>query len=132
MQRIRLLGLDWTADSAGLGAWHVGEMPDDRSIAAAARRGYDLSDQRARQVEPADFHAFTHVIALDAGHLRQLRRLQPAGSPAQLSLFLDWVEARSGEDVPDPYYGDGDGFETVLDLVEEGLDALVRQLHAEA
>lgn len=120
--------LDWDADSAGMGSWHVGEGPDERSAEAAARRGYDLSGQRARQVEPADFHRFDHIIALDNGHLRQLRRMQPADGRARLSLMLDWVAGRAGDDVPDPYYGAGDGFEHVLDLVEAAVDGLVREL----
>ncbi len=122
--------LDWDADSAGIGSWHVGESPDERSTEAAARRGYDLSRQRARQVEPADFHRFDHIIALDNGHLRQLRRMQPADGRARLSLMLDWVEGRAGDDVPDPYYGAEDGFEHVLDLVEAAIDGLVSELQA--
>lgn len=116
-------------DSAGTHDYHVGEGPDPRSVQHAARRGYDLTPLRARQVVRADFDEFEFILAMDRGHLRILKSIAPAGSPARLAMFLDYSQSWPGRDVPDPYYGGARGFETVLDMVEEAsarlLDAVV-------
>ena len=116
-------------DSAGTGDWHIGEPPDSRSQEAAARRGYDLSQQRARQVEAIDFHRFDYVLAMDTTNLRDLQRLCPEEFQLNLSLFLNFGSPHY-ESVPDPYYSGTQGFELVLDLVEEAsnnlLDHIVR------
>ena len=116
-------------DSAGTGDWHIGEPPDSRSQEAAARRGYDLSRQRARQVEAIDFHRFDYVLAMDTTNLRDLQRLCPEEFQLNLSLFLNFGSSHY-ESVPDPYYSGTQGFELVLDLVEEAsnnlLDHIVR------
>jgi protein-tyrosine phosphatase len=113
-------GLDVTVDSAGTGAWHVGEPPDARSAAAAARRGITL-DGRARQVSVADFEDFDVVLAVDARTHHDLARLRPPGSRAELRMLAD-------VDVPDPYYGGERGFDDVLDLVEEACTRLLDEL----
>lgn len=105
--------------SAGTHDYHVGEAPDARSVEHAARRGYDLSEQRAAQVSHEDFQAHDYILAMDRGHLRILRGLQPPGSRAKLGLFLEASGRWKDEDVPDPYYGGTAGFEQVLDMVEE-------------
>jgi protein-tyrosine phosphatase len=105
--------------SAGTHDYHVGESPDARSIKHASRRGYDLSAQRAAQVSRADFGAYDYILAMDRGHLRALRGLQPPGSRAKLGLFLEASGRWKDEDVPDPYYGGAAGFEEVLDMIEE-------------
>lgn len=110
-----------------MGGWHVGEAPDDRSISAARKKGYDISAQSARQVEPEDFHRFDHIIAMDQGHLRQLQRIPHQGGHARLSLMMDWAAGPSGTDVPDPYYGEGDGFMTVLEMIETAVDGFLEQ-----
>jgi protein-tyrosine phosphatase len=116
-------------DSAGTHDYHVGEGPDPRSIQHAARRGYDLTALRARQVVRRDFIEFDHILAMDRGHLRILQAIEPAGATARLAMFLDHSASWRGLDVPDPYYGGGKGFEEVLDMVEEAsarlLDAVV-------
>lgn len=123
-------------DSAGTHGFHVGQAPDRRSTEAAARRGYDLTDLRARQVEAADLTTFDYVLAMDGGNLAMLQALMSTGGVsaprARLGLLLDFVEDVAGEDVPDPYYGARNGFEEVLDLVERGAEqvlARVRQQH---
>ncbi|GIT23721.1 MAG: phosphotyrosine protein phosphatase [Gammaproteobacteria bacterium] len=117
-------------DSAGTGDWHIGEPPDSRSLEAAARRGYDLSRQRARQVEVNDFHRFDYVLAMDTANLQDLKRLCPAEFQPNLSLFLNFG-SQHYESVPDPYYSGAQGFELVLDLVEEAssnlLDDIIKQ-----
>ncbi|MGE0357794.1 MAG: low molecular weight protein-tyrosine-phosphatase [Burkholderiales bacterium] len=117
-------------DSAGTHDYHVGEAPDPRAVAHAARRGYDLSPLRARQVSPRDFLEFDRVLAMDRGHLRLLEAIAPAGSPASLAMFLDHSAQWRGRDVPDPYYGGARGFEEVLDMVEEASGRLLEEILA--
>ncbi len=103
-------GQEFLIDSAGTGAWHIGNPPDPRSIAVAARHGVDISGLRARQVEQADFERFTHIIALDRNNLSDLKSLKPEESEARLSLLLDHLPGREGQNVADPYYGDDSDF----------------------
>lgn len=120
-------------DSAGTHDYHVGKAPDQRSQKAAQRRGVDLSGLRARTVEPADFERFDWILVMDSANLDRVGSLQPDKSKARLGLFLDFAPDLPEREVPDPYYGDGDGFEHVLDLVErgsEGLLAEIRRTHS--
>jgi protein-tyrosine phosphatase len=117
--------------SAGTQDYHVGDAPDPRTLRHAQKRGYDLSAQRAAQVRPQDFDEFDYILAMDRGHLRILRSLQPVGSKAKLGLFLDASGKWKGEDVPDPYYGGVAGFEQVLDMVEEAAERWLDRIQAE-
>ena len=117
--------------SAGTHDYHVGESPDPRAVKHAARRGYDLSTLRASQVSARDFHEYDYILAMDRGHLRILRSLAPRNARARLGLFLDASERWSGEDVPDPYYGGVEGFEQVLDMVEEAAGRWLDRIEAE-
>ena len=125
-------GLDGAVgvDSAGTHSWHVGGKADPRSIRAAAKRGVDISGHRARRVDGGDFAAFTHIVAMDRDHLRILERMRPAVSTADLSLMMDHAPELGVADVPDPYFGDGDGFEHVLDLVTAAATALLASARA--
>ncbi|MDE3739579.1 MULTISPECIES: low molecular weight protein-tyrosine-phosphatase [Pseudomonas] len=114
-------------DSAGTGDWHVGKAPDARTRVAAQRRGYDLSQLRARQVEVDDFGHFDLVLAMDESNLANLHRLRPGNAAAELDLFLRRYQLELDE-VPDPYYGGEAGFEQVLDLVEQACDALILEI----
>jgi protein-tyrosine phosphatase len=122
------LGSRVTVDSAGTGDWHVGESPDPRAIEAAARRGYDMRSLRARQVTAADFSRFDLILAMDRQNLRDLQRMRPRDHVGELDLFLRFRTAQDCQDVPDPYYGNADGFERVLDLIEEAADGLLDHL----
>lgn len=122
-------GLDVEVDSAGTGGWHAGEPPDPRALAVARRNGVDMSGYRARQVEPADFARFSHIVALDGDNLAVLRRLRPKEGAA-LSLLLDHVPGRRGEAVADPYYGAEAGFDATWADVTLGARHLVRALTA--
>lgn len=126
------LGALVSADSAGTHGYHVGEPPDPRTVRAALARGVDLSGLRARKVAAADFTRFDHILAMDHGHLAQLRRIAPAGATAALRLFLDDAPGLEGREVPDPYYGGADGFEQVLDLCEAGSRGLLERLSRES
>ena len=122
------LGLDIQVDSAGTGNWHVGHPPDRRAAAVAKRNGIDISHLRARQVSPEDFHAFDHVIALDAQNLAELRAMQPPDGKAELSLLLDHAEGRRGQPVADPYYGRDEHFDAAWKDVTAGVKGLVRKI----
>jgi low molecular weight protein-tyrosine phosphatase len=115
-------------ESAGTGAWHVGHPPDERSQEAALRRGVDLRGQRAQKVTVGDFQTFHHIVAMDEENLSDLETLRPAEAHAELSLLLSHAEAVSLTSVPDPYYGGANGFEHVLDLVEQGCAGLLEEL----
>jgi protein-tyrosine phosphatase len=128
--RARLVqaGLDGRVhvDSAGTGSWHVGHPPDPRAIEAAARRGIDLTALRARRVTREDLEHFDYVLAMDGANLRDLERL----APGRARRFLEFAEGVDVGDVLDPYYGDGDGFARVLDLVEAAADGLLEEIRA--
>ncbi|MDP2824472.1 MAG: low molecular weight protein-tyrosine-phosphatase [Sulfuritalea sp.] len=117
-------------DSAGTHGYHVGEPPDSRSIAAALRRGYDLASLRARRVTEFDFIRFDHVLAMGLDHLESLQRACPRQYRKKLGLLLDYSERFDANEVPDPYYGGAEGFEHVLDLVEDAAGHLIRKLGA--
>lgn len=121
-------GLELEFDSAGTHGYHVGDAPDVRSIAAARRRGIDMSELRARVVEAADFERFDLLLAMDESVYGGLKRVAPQGSTEKIRLFLDFAPQLGRRDVPDPYYGGATGFEEVLDLVEEGARGLLAAL----
>jgi protein-tyrosine phosphatase len=119
-------------DSAGTHDYHIGDPPDSRAQQAAQQRGYDMSGLRGRQVEEGDFHRFDYVLAMDSANLTILQRLAPPGCDAQVRLFLEYARHHAEREVPDPYYGGEDGFERVLDMVEDAAQGLlqhIRQQH---
>ena len=111
-------------DSAGTHA-HIGHAPDPRSQAAAAARGYELGNLRARQIAQQDFAAFDFILAMDESNLAQLRRAGPREHRGKPRLFMDYSARQAGSEVPDPYYGGPDGFEQVLDMAEDGCAGLL-------
>ncbi|HEX7417142.1 MAG TPA: low molecular weight protein-tyrosine-phosphatase [Steroidobacteraceae bacterium] len=115
-------------DSAGTAGYHIGEPPDVRSQLAAARRGYDLSRQRARIIEPQDFVDSDLILAMDRSNLTVLQRRASAAQRPRLRLFLEFAPDLGVTDVPDPYYGGASGFEEVLDLAEIASRALLAEL----
>ena len=115
-------------DSAGTAGYHVGELPDQRTRQAAARRGYDMSALRARVVEAEDFERFDLILAMDSENLRALERRAPAEARSRLRLFLEFAPDAGISEVPDPYYGGPNGFEDVLDLIETASRGLLEHL----
>ena len=115
-------------DSAGTHAYHVGEPPDPRAQRAAARRGVDLSGQRARRVQVQDFDRFDLVLAMDLLNIELLRELAPAERHGRIRLLLEFAPHLGRTEVPDPYYGGANGFEHVLDLVEEASIGLLEHV----
>jgi protein-tyrosine phosphatase len=119
-------------DSAGTAGYHVGELPDQRTRQAAARRGCDMLALRARVVEADDFEHFDLILAMDRENLRALERRAPAHARERIRLFLEFApEAGIGE-VPDPYYGGPNGFEDVLDLIEAASRGLLEHLRRQS
>lgn len=115
-------------DSAGTADYHVGDPPDRRSQRAALARGYDISALRARQVTVDDFRDFDLLLAMDEENLAQLRRLAPPGLGQRAQLFLSLCRDAQCSAVPDPYYGGAAGFDAVIDLAEQGVQGLLREL----
>jgi protein-tyrosine phosphatase len=127
-QEIERLDLEVEVDSAGTGAWHVGNPPDKRAQRIARRNGIDISTYGARQVKEDDFHRFTHIVALDAENLEALEAMKPPAAMAQITLLLDHTEGREGEAVADPYYGGEAGFEITWAEVTVGAKGLAERL----
>lgn len=128
------MGEQVTVDSAGTHGWHQGEPPDDRAQRCAARRGYDLTAQRARQLRAADFGEFDLLIAMDRGHRDHLMSQRSATAKSEVRLMLDYAPTASSgagtgadaeEDVPDPYYGGPADYEYALDLIESAANGLI-------
>lgn len=113
-------------NSAGTGAWHVGNEPDPRSVAIASHHGIDISSQRSRQIASADFDRHDLILAMDRANLATLKARAPSNAHDKIFLFMDLA---LGEpiDVPDPYYQD-DGFENVYCMLRDGCAALLREL----
>jgi protein-tyrosine phosphatase len=115
-------------DSAGTAGWHQGRASDPRTIAAAKARGVDLSKLRARQIVSADFQEFDYILVMDAVNLQDVKRLLPADYTGHLGLFLEFSSQKKYREVPDPYHGESEGFELVLDLAEDAAQGLLRQI----
>jgi protein-tyrosine phosphatase len=128
--------LDVEIDSAGTGDYHIGDPPDLRSQRAARKRGIDLSALRARQIAPGDFAHFDLILVMDRNNLRDVLASRPTNSRAQVELFLTYAGeagAYVGEcEVPDPYYGDANAFEHVLDLCTVASRGLIAALQKRA
>lgn len=119
-------------DSAGTHAYHIGEPPDRRAQAAAARRGVDLSGLRGRQATRRDIEEFDYILAMDRENLHNLQALCPTGLETKVRLFLEFAGDRAEKEVPDPYFGGESGFDRVLDMIEDaslGLLEDIRQRH---
>ena len=119
-------------DSAGTHAYHIGNPPDPRAQEAAGRRQINLNSQRARKIKAVDFDQFDYVIAMDHSNYSDLDSLRPGEQHDNLKLFLEYSENFDEDEVPDPYYGGDQGFEHVLDMVEDasrGLLASIQKKH---
>jgi protein-tyrosine phosphatase len=113
-------------DSAGTGAWHVGSPPDERAQRSAGQRGLDLSSQRARRITPEDCKTFDYILTMDEDNRHAVASL--CRGSAVVRPFLDFAANSPETEVPDPYYGGPDGFEHVLDLVEDASEGLLEDI----
>lgn len=112
-------------DSAGIGAWHAGVPPDPRSVEIARKHTVNIGDQRARQIIPDDFDRFDHLLAMDRDNLAALRSQAGKTHLGKIRLLLQHPDL----DVPDPYYGDINGFEVVYQLILNGCHGLLEDLN---
>ncbi|RZI40973.1 low molecular weight phosphotyrosine protein phosphatase [Herbaspirillum sp. HC18] len=124
------LGLQgrFVIDSAGTHGYHVGEPPDPRAQFAARRRGYDLSELRARQVEVDDFERFDLVLAMDFNNLASLEGVCPVEHRSKMGLLMPYARHRRATIVHDPYYRSAKDFDLVLDSIEDACRGLVESL----
>jgi protein-tyrosine phosphatase len=113
-------------DSAGTGNWHVGSPPDERALSAASVRGLDIGSQRARQIRAEDCENFDYILTMDEENYGMVSSL--CRGSAVVRPFLDFAADSPEREVPDPYYGGPEGFERVLDLVEEASEGLLEDI----
>lgn len=120
-------GLNWAVDSAGTGFWHVGELPDSRSVETARRYGIDITGQRARQFKPVDFEHFDKIFVMDTQNLRDvLRHARTEEHREKVDLILNQLYPGQNHSVPDPYFDD-DGFEAVFRMLDEACEAFINR-----
>ena len=124
---VRQAGLDDVVKvaSAGTHAFHAGETPDKRAQAAAGKRGFDLSDLRAARVKEKDFDDFDMILAMDWDNLSALQQVAPKRSHHKLQLLMRFATEHETATIPDPYYGNAQGFEQVLDYIEDACTGLL-------
>lgn len=122
------LGSKVEVDSAGTHGYHVGEAPDSRTQRAAAARGYNLTQLRARKVARQDLDYFDLILAMDKSNLDNLWRMATPEQKERIKLFMDYSKNFDDDEVPDPYYGLGHGFDLVLDMVEDAARGLVDEI----
>ena len=127
--KVATQGLDnkMMADSCGTAAYHIGERPDERSMANALKNGVRY-EHRGRQLKRQDFYEFDIILAMDSSNLRDAQNLMPSDSEAKLQLMRDFDSDDPGRDVPDPYYGGEDGFQQVFDILDRSVDKLISQI----
>lgn len=119
-----------TIDSAGTHNYHPGSPPDRRSQVHAARRGYDLSDLRARQIRQSDFERFDLILVMDWDNLADVNEICPQQHLPKIRRLTEFCQQSDSPVVPDPYYGGPQGFDQVLDLVEDACEGLIRHVQA--
>ena len=124
--------LNVSIDSAGTHGYHAGHPPDERAQATSSRRGFDISSLAARNVVATDFEIFDYIVAMDQDNVDDLKSKADPAYHDRIHLFLDYSEAHTGADVPDPYYGGKIGFERVLDLIEIAAEGLLEELEQTA
>jgi protein-tyrosine phosphatase len=120
-------GLDWEVDSAGTGGWHAGDLPDSRSIQVAQKHGVDLTYQRARKLRSIDYEPFDRIYVMDSINYQDVKRLANEDEYHKIELIMNEVEPHRNINVPDPYYGEGDGFEHVFQMLDRACDAIIKK-----
>ena len=121
--------LDWIVDSAGTGSWHIGELPDSRSISTAAQFGIDITDQRARRFKAKDLDDFDLIFAMDSANYKDIIRLAKTKSQEQkVQLIMNQVNPKMNQNVPDPYWDDN-GFEKVYKMLDAACEQIIKNYH---
>ena len=125
-------GIDVQIDSAGTNRYHTGEPPDDRAQAAMRRYDLDISDLRARTIEPHDFYSYDLLLVMDKSNLREVRALAPIEElKPKVKLLMDYAADHELREVPDPYYGGDDGFDQVYHMLVEACNALLEDVRSQ-
>lgn len=123
--KIKTHQLDWTVDSAGTGSWHIGELPDSRSIKVADENGIDIRDQRARQFKAKDLNRFDLILAMDSSNYQNIIRLaQNKEQKEKVKMIMNFVQPGYNQNVPDPYWGN-DGFGKVYQMLDKACDKII-------
>ena len=125
-QKIKEKELSWQIDSAGTSSWHIGELPDSRSIATAKTYGIDIRDQRSRQLIAADLQEFDLILAMDTSNYNDILRLANKDQRDKVKMILNFSYPKENRAVPDPYYNDG--FEQVYQLLDTACDKLIQHI----
>ncbi len=125
--KIRNRGLNWEVESAGTGSWHIGELPDPRSITQSAKYGIDITDQRARQFTQSDLETYDLILAMDHSNYNDILQLaNNDGHKEKVRMIMDMVHPEASISVPDPYWDD-DGFDQVFRMLDEACERLIEQ-----
>ena len=122
-------GLSIEVDSAGTAAYHVGNLPDPRSIQVAKKYNIDITSQRARQFDVSDFQEFDVIYAMDIENYNNIIKLSNSEEEERkVKLILNEIEPQSNSSVPDPYYGGDNGFENVYQMLDLACDKIIEKL----
>lgn len=126
-QKIEEHKLDWLVESAGTGSWHIGELPDPRSVHTARNKGIDITDQRARQLKPADLDSYDLILAMDSSNYNDIVRYAfTEEQKVKVQLIMNYLNPDLNENVPDPYWDDN-GFEKVYDMLNAACEKIIRR-----
>jgi len=126
--KVNQQNLSWVVDSAGTGSWHVGELPDSRSIATAHAHNIDINDQRARQFSRQDLEDFDLILAMDSSNYQNIVRHANERQKSKVHMILNFLHPGMNQSVPDPYYGGDDGFEKVYQMLDEACDRVIETM----
>lgn len=118
-------GLDWEVDSAGTSGWHVGELPDHRSIAIAKQHGIDITNQRSRQFTSSDLEYFDLILAMDTSNYNDILRFATTKQSEKVKMILNYSFPKENRSVPDPYYNYG--FEGVFNLLDQACGKIIEE-----
>lgn len=120
-------GLDWQVDSAGTGAWHVGEQPDSRSISTAGNHGINIKNQRARQLKKIDLERFDILYAMDSSNYQNILKLANNNTHKdKVKLIMNEIDPPRNQNVPDPYWDDN-GFEQVYRMLDKATERIIEK-----
>jgi protein-tyrosine phosphatase len=126
-EKVQAAGLDWEVDSAGTGSWHVGDLPDPRSIEVAKKYGIDITSQRARKFKPADLDEYDLIFAMDSSNYQNIVRHSVSKEQEEkVHLIMNMAQPGINQSVPDPYWDDN-GFENVFQMLEEACEKVIEK-----
>ncbi len=120
--------IDVSVDSAGIGSWHIGDMADSRTLMVLKEKNIDTSNLIARQINNQDYADFDYIIAMDPSHMQYLQQNIKQSDMSKLKEFWQFVKSKNIPEIPDPYYGDEQGFYDIYDLIDEGCNYILQEL----